>query len=90
LRAEPHAIVVSARTGQGLDELWQRIDEVLPEPSVPIRTVIPYGRGDLVARMHSEGRVDSIEHNEDGSLVIGMAPPSLAAELRAVEASQAV
>jgi hypothetical protein len=40
--------------------------------------------------MHSEGRVDTIEHSDLGSLVIGMAPPNLAAELRAVEASQAV
>ena len=81
---------MSARTGQGLDELWARIDESLPDPSVAVRLVIPYDRGDLVARMHTEGRVDSIAHDESGSLVIGMAPPALAAELRAVEASQAV
>jgi GTPase len=90
LRLEPAAIVVSARTGQGLDELWQRIDTVLPEPSVPVRTLVPYERGDLIARLHAAGRVDSIEHLDTGSLVIGMAPPSLAAELRAVEAAQAV
>ena len=90
LRLEPAAIVVSARTGQGLDELWQRIDTVLPEPSVPVRTLVPYERGDLIARLHAAGRVDSIEHLDTGSLVIGMAPPSLAAELRAVEAARAV
>jgi len=90
LRSEPQAVIVSARTGQGLDELWQRIDIALPRPSVAVRVVIPYGRGDLVARMHSEGRVDVIEHTDEGSLVVGMAPPSLAAELLAVEASQAV
>ncbi|MCZ3390248.1 MAG: GTPase HflX [Actinomycetia bacterium] len=80
-RREPGAITVSAHTGLGLDQLRERIEGALPHPPVDIAGVVPYDRGDLVSRMHTEGEVLSEEHREDGTLVTARVHPDLAAAL---------
>ncbi len=44
----PGAIQVSARTGDGIDELRARIAAMLPRPDAHVDVVIPYSRGDLL------------------------------------------
>ena len=83
LRHEKHAIVVSARTGQGLDELRALVAEELPRPEIEVKAVVPYDRGDLVSRLHGEGEVLTTEHREDGTLVHAKVSPVLRAELAA-------
>ena len=77
----PHAIVISAHTGAGLDELLERIDSELPQTLVAIEVTIPYSRGDLLARIHETGEHVHINHVELGSCVTALVPPSLAAEI---------
>jgi GTP-binding protein HflX len=81
LRREPHAIVVSARTGQGVDELLRLIEDELPRPSVEVLALVPYTRGDLVSRVHQDGEVLSEEHTGDGTLIKARVLPDLASEL---------
>ncbi|WP_236239553.1 GTPase HflX [Streptomyces sp. CC228A] len=69
LRVEKHAIAVSARTGQGLDELLALIDAELPRPEVEIQALVPYTRGELVSRIHADGEVLSEEHTPEGTLL---------------------
>jgi GTP-binding protein HflX len=83
LRAEKHAIAVSARTGQGIDELLELIDRELPHPAVELTALVPYTRGDLVSRVHVDGEVLSEEHTEGGTLLAARVHEELAAELRA-------
>ncbi|WP_410536040.1 GTPase HflX [Streptomyces sp. KL2] len=83
LRAEKHAIAVSARTGQGVDELLELIDRELPRPAVELTVLVPYTRGDLVSRVHADGEVVSEEHTEGGTLLKARVHEELAAELRA-------
>ncbi|SCF64150.1 GTP-binding protein HflX, partial [Streptomyces sp. Ncost-T6T-2b] len=45
LRNEKYAITVSARTGEGIDELLALIDAELPRPSVEIEVLVPYIQG---------------------------------------------
>lgn len=66
---EPTALFVSAKTGEGVDLLLERIDERLPEPDHRVMVRIPYDRGELVARLHEIGRVHSIEHDTDGTVL---------------------
>jgi GTP-binding protein HflX len=47
-----------------------------------VDVTIPYHRGDLVARLHDEGRVDSAEHIEGGTRIKARVPVALAAGLR--------
>ncbi|MEQ4522935.1 MULTISPECIES: GTPase HflX [Nocardioides] len=82
LRArEPHSVVVSARTGEGIAEALAVIEAELPHPEVAFEALLPYDRGDLVNRLHQEGEIDSIEHTADGSVVRGRATEALAGEL---------
>ncbi|WP_111604347.1 GTPase HflX [Streptomyces sp. Amel2xB2] len=85
LRAESRAIAVSARTGQGVEELRVLIDEELPRPSVELEALVPYTEGKLVSRVHSEGEVLSETHTEDGTLLKARVHAELAAELRRFE-----
>ena len=78
---EPRSIQVSARTGEGIDELLAKIAELLPEPDVQIDVLIPYNRGDLVSRLHINGRIIDLEYAETGTHVRAMVKPEQAAEL---------
>jgi GTP-binding protein HflX len=82
-RHEPHSVVVSARTGQGIDELRAAIAAELPRPSIDVRVLLPYGRGDLVSRIHDEGEVLTEEHGADGTCVRARVTAALAGELSA-------
>jgi GTP-binding protein HflX len=78
---EPGSIGVSARTGEGIDELLARIASLLPEPDIEVAAVIPYSRGDLVSRLHLNGRIMVLDYREAGTFVRAMVNPELAAEL---------
>ncbi|WP_167202551.1 GTPase HflX [Actinomyces respiraculi] len=78
----PQAVVVSAYTGEGIDELRQRIEDMLPHPDVAVDVVVPYSRGDLVSRVHADGQIDTIEYVEDGTRLCALVDAPLAAELR--------
>jgi GTP-binding protein HflX len=79
---ERGAVLVSAKTGEGMDELRAAIEEGLPERDRLVRVSVPYSRGDLVARAHAAGEVTRTEHGPDGTFIEARVPPELAAELR--------
>ena len=81
LRREPHSVLVSARTGEGIDKLLAAIDEDLPRPAVEIDALVPYGRGDLIARVHSTGELLSETHLESGTRIVARVDAVLAAAL---------
>jgi len=83
LRREPDAVTISARTGAGLDALVDRVSAALPRPREVVDVVVPYGRGDLVSRAHSEGEIQSETHTGEGTVLRARVDPDLAAELRA-------
>ena len=78
---EPGAIAVSARSGAGLDKLQVTIAERLPRPDVVVDVVVPYDRGDLVSRAHTDGEVVSEEHTGAGTVLRARVDAALAAEL---------
>jgi GTP-binding protein HflX len=78
---EPESIGVSARSGEGLDELQARIAAMLPEPNVRVTVLIPYSRGELVSRLHLNSRILSLEYVEEGTKITAMVRPELAADL---------
>ncbi|MFF3492358.1 GTPase HflX [Streptomyces sp. NPDC002795] len=80
LRVEKRSIAVSARTGQGIEELLELIDAALPRPAVEIEALVPYTHGQLVARAHADGEVISEEHTPEGTLLKARVHEELAAE----------
>ena len=53
----PDAVVVSARTGQGIDRLRSVVESRLPRPAVEVAAMVPYERGDLIDRIHRSGEL---------------------------------
>ncbi len=86
-RAMPGAMFVSARTGEGVEALRRRMSELAVPTDTAVDVVIPYDRGDLVARMHADGRVQETEHSSDGTRIKARVPAALAASLRQFSAN---
>ena len=79
--AHPDAVFVSARTGEGLDELRARLEQRLPRPELEVEALLPYDRGDLINRIHQAGEFLATEHTADGTLVRVRVNADLAGEL---------
>ena len=63
----PGAVFVSARTGDGVDALRAQVASLLPQPNVVVEVLLPYARGELVARVHAEGEVLAENHTAEGT-----------------------
>ena len=81
LRAEPHSVAVSAKTGEGIEDALRAIEADLPRPGVAFHVLLPYERGDLVNQVHQHGEIDSLEHTGEGTEITGRANADLAGEL---------
>ncbi len=77
----PDAAFVSAHSGVGIEQLRARLAEVLGGLDVEVSVLLPYTRGDLLARIHADGRIISSEHEEGGTRVRARVPHALAASL---------
>jgi len=80
-RQERRSVIVSARTGEGLVALAQAVETALPQWDREVSAVVPYVRGDLVARAHQEGEVLALRHCAAGTELTARVPPGLAAEI---------
>lgn len=78
---EPSSVFVSARTGEGMDELMARIQAALPSPEVLLNLLIPYDRGEVISRLHAQGRVLNTEYREAGTAISAMVHPSRVSDL---------
>ena len=85
--AERGAVVVSARTGQGLADLLAAVEAALPGRDTEVTALVPFGRSDLVARAHREGEVLAVAHCEGGTQLTARVPPDLAAQLAGASAA---
>ena len=63
----PEAVVISAATGEGIDELLAAVGDQLRATSNVVELLVPYERGDVVATVHREGEVLSEVHEESGT-----------------------
>jgi GTP-binding protein HflX len=77
---------VSAATGEGTEALLTKIADALRHAMVPVDAVVPYERGELVARARSAGDVTE-GYTEGGIRVSGHLPATIAAELTAAAAN---
>jgi GTP-binding protein HflX len=84
---EPHSVVVSAKTGEGIAEALKAVEGDLPKPGVEFKALVPYERGDLINRLHQQGEIDSMDHTGEGTIVVGRANEDLAGELEAYATS---
>jgi GTP-binding protein HflX len=51
------AVAISARTGEGVDELLRVVADRLRVSDRVVELVVPWSRGDVLAAVHREGEV---------------------------------
>lgn len=83
----PDGVLLSCRTGVGLDDVRAAIDEHLPRPGTEVRALVPYERGDLINRIHQEGELLEADHTADGTAVHALVNADLAADLEPYSAT---
>ncbi|RKQ33333.1 GTPase HflX [Kocuria tytonis] len=69
LRNREHpSVAVSARTGEGIEELRRLISAAIPRPDHELDLLIPYVHGEVVSRLHAQdAEILSTEHTPDGT-----------------------
>ena len=76
------AVAISARTGQGVQELLQLIEARMTQGLERVSCELPSGRGDLVAWLRRTGRILE-EYYRDGIVTVtALVPPRIAGKLR--------
>ena len=71
----PGALQISAQTGEGLDELRDRIAERFAERFETVRLLLPYGDGGRLAELYALGApIDEREDSAEGVLVRARLP----------------
>ena len=79
---EPNHVIVSARTGEGIDELKQKIADIIPRPSLEVKLLIPYNHGEVISRLHAwDAEIKSTAFVSDGTFVTALVREDVAAEL---------
>jgi GTPase len=70
----PDAVSVSATTGEGMEELVERISEFVARGTMTVDLRLPSERADLLARLHREGGVRELDYEEGFTLVAAAIP----------------
>ena len=65
----PGAVMISAKTGEGIGELRQRIADALQENHMPVTFMIPFDRYGILAQIRPLGRVITEEYTDTGTEV---------------------
>jgi GTP-binding protein HflX len=78
----PQAVAISARTGEGMDDLLEYVRRGLYETFTPILVRLPYQQGQLISLFHEYGQVERLEHGRKGVLIQGRVPGRLVAQFK--------
>ena len=79
--AADRAVFVSAASGEGIDGLLQRVTTILRDQMVAVDAIVPWSRGELVARAKVAGDVAE-RFTDDGVRLSGHLPDAIAAEVQ--------
>ena len=78
---EPDAVLYSALTGFGTEELLGRIAREAALEDRLLSVLIPYGEGALVSLVHEQGQVLDESYEPEGVHIVAKVPPRIASRL---------
>ncbi|HVE17160.1 MAG TPA: GTPase HflX [Chthoniobacterales bacterium] len=81
----PEAVFISVHSGQGLDELVDRIAGFVSAGTERVDLRLPVDRADLLARLHREGAVQQVDYEDDFVRVRATVSSRAAQELAAFQ-----
>lgn len=73
----PHgedSVNISAKTGEGVDELLARIDKLLDKGTRRVTIHLPYDKGGFLDMLYREAKVESVEYGETIDIVATCVP----------------
>jgi GTP-binding protein HflX len=73
----PGALLISAKTGEGLEELLHRCAELLSDRPAVMELLLPHDRGELLSQLHRDGRVVASKAQAGGMHVHAVVPPRI-------------
>lgn len=76
----PHAVALSAVTGDGILDLLNATNEQLFENYLSVSVLLPYEEGNLISIFHEQGQVERIENGPEGVMIQGRLPGRLLAQ----------
>ena len=79
----PHAVRISARTGEGIDDLLAAIAKALRGSECKVTVVVPFDQYAVIGEMRQLGRVLEEEYLESGTRVTAMLEPAAYGRLAA-------
>jgi GTP-binding protein HflX len=68
------AFFISVHTGEGINRLLARCEELAVDDQVSVELLIPHDRYDLIAKLHTAGQVRTQETRDEGVFVAGRFP----------------
>ena len=73
----PGAVLISARTGEGLEALLNEIARRVAALRHPVELLVPYEKGAALSLIHEKGQVLSEEYGAEGTSVTCLLDPTL-------------
>ena len=77
----PGSVAISARTGEGVNNLVQALEIALSSWRLRSHFRIPSDQSALIAEIHRVGHVLELRYDDDDALIIAHVPPHLEAKL---------
>lgn len=65
-------LLVSAKTGENMELLLKKIEEMIFASRVRVKFVIPYDKGAITSELCENGKIESMEYEETGTVITGM------------------
>lgn len=81
-----YVLRISAKTGEGLDEVEKIIARILREQMCYLDCVLPYDKTGLLHLIHSQGEVLSEEYEPEGTHIRGYVPTEIYERIRTQDA----
>ena len=79
----PGSVAISARTGEGVGELVQALQERVTSWHLNLRFRIPLTDSGLIAEIHRIGRVLELRYEGEAAVIVAHVPPQLELKLAA-------
>jgi GTP-binding protein HflX len=73
----PDAVFGSVRTGQGMEELLHRCEEMLRERVTKVELALPLSRTELLSLLHRTSQVLSLDYDDRHANVVAMVSPKV-------------
>lgn len=82
LKTHPHAVAISAQTGEGIEQLLHEIEHQVRSWRLRVKVLLPNHETALIAEIHRVGRILELRYVDNAVHIIAHIPPQLQGRLK--------